>query len=658
MKKLLVALLLSISVFPSLSLAQLTVPQGGTGTTTFPANSFVVGNSALRLTSTSSPYFPNGVTVSGNCIGCGVSQINTTFPITGGPITTTGTLGFAGISTSSATSISGVPYWTSANLLGTIATGTISASGGVTVTGSRYALNGATAITCTTATITSQGCISTASFGTFSNKVGTSSSATAGQLAYFTTTSGTPALISGVATTSATCGTGLSCTGFSVLGSSPITLTATGASSTLLADTNSWSGSNTYGATTTFSLAAQIGSTAGDHQLTITPSRTYGASVSAGGALLLTNTSNDGAGAVFFTNHTSGATGRLVVVNCNQSTFDQNCLHIQSNSDTASALNLSAAPSGLGAFKWSASAAGNSNSSGISLDASTNSFAGQALFGKCGNASGSTSPCYTFTDAYSGTIFRMTNGGNFGIGTTSPGTLLSIASNVNIGNGTTTQQNGGIDIAAGCFSVRGTCLTSGGGSGTPGGSNTQVQFNDSGSFGGDAGFTYDKVADRVTVPYASTTAVTVSSELTIPNSSSQAPTTIGDIGVDTTNFQIKVGSGITSTVFDYRRFYSFGYATSTWAGTTTATQAPFPVAGELNRISCTTNQGSVTVRLQYGPTPTSVWVIGASTTPGIISFSSGSFVVGALASSTASFGNPSGSPTSVACTATFSISGT
>jgi hypothetical protein len=38
-----------------------------------------------------------------------------------------------------------------------------------------------------------------------------------------------------------------------------------------------------------------------------------------------------------------------------------------------------------------------------------------------------------------------------------------------------------------------------GGSGTPGGSNTQCQFNDSGSFGGDAGCTYDKTTDTLTV---------------------------------------------------------------------------------------------------------------------------------------------------------------
>jgi len=35
-----------------------------------------------------------------------------------------------------------------------------------------------------------------------------------------------------------------------------------------------------------------------------------------------------------------------------------------------------------------------------------------------------------------------------------------------------------------------------GGSGTPGGLNTQVQFNDNGSFGGDSRFTFDKTTGR------------------------------------------------------------------------------------------------------------------------------------------------------------------
>lgn len=38
-----------------------------------------------------------------------------------------------------------------------------------------------------------------------------------------------------------------------------------------------------------------------------------------------------------------------------------------------------------------------------------------------------------------------------------------------------------------------------GGSGTPGGSNGQIQFNDSGSFGGDSGLTYSKTNDTLTI---------------------------------------------------------------------------------------------------------------------------------------------------------------
>jgi len=40
----------------------------------------------------------------------------------------------------------------------------------------------------------------------------------------------------------------------------------------------------------------------------------------------------------------------------------------------------------------------------------------------------------------------------------------------------------------------------GGGNGTPGGSNTQIQFNDSGSFGGNVGFTFNKITGNLNVP--------------------------------------------------------------------------------------------------------------------------------------------------------------
>ena len=37
----------------------------------------------------------------------------------------------------------------------------------------------------------------------------------------------------------------------------------------------------------------------------------------------------------------------------------------------------------------------------------------------------------------------------------------------------------------------------GGGNGTPGGSNSQIQFNDAGTFGGDVGFTYNKTTNKI-----------------------------------------------------------------------------------------------------------------------------------------------------------------
>ena len=39
----------------------------------------------------------------------------------------------------------------------------------------------------------------------------------------------------------------------------------------------------------------------------------------------------------------------------------------------------------------------------------------------------------------------------------------------------------------------------GGGNGSPGGANTQVQFNDAGTFGGDSGFTYNKTTNTLFV---------------------------------------------------------------------------------------------------------------------------------------------------------------
>ena len=77
------------------------------------------------------------------------------------------------------------------------------------------------------------------------------------------------------------------------------------------------------------------------------------------------------------------------------------------------------------------------------------------------------------------------------------GSILTLGnvSTLSIGGGTNgyflqTDGTGNLTWAAG---------GGGGGNGTPGGANTQVQFNDAGTFGGDAGFTYNKNTNTLTV---------------------------------------------------------------------------------------------------------------------------------------------------------------
>lgn len=87
-----------------------------------------------------------------------------------------------------------------------------------------------------------------------------------------------------------------------------------------------------------------------------------------------------------------------------------------------------------------------------------------------------------------------------GIGTTTPFTSLAVVGTSSasqfyaFGTATNTAANGW-NIDRGCYSVAGTCL----GGGIPGGSNTHVQFNDGGVFGGEADLTWNKTTNRLTL---------------------------------------------------------------------------------------------------------------------------------------------------------------
>ena len=102
----------------------------------------------------------------------------------------------------------------------------------------------------------------------------------------------------------------------------------------------------------------------------------------------------------------------------------------------------------------------------------------------------------------SNTQLQFNNNSQFGgiPNVTWNGTKLALGNvaNVRITGGT----NGYVLQTDGTGNLSWTAQTGngGGGNGTPGGSNTQIQYNDSGSFGGYAGFTFDEVSGNVNMP--------------------------------------------------------------------------------------------------------------------------------------------------------------
>jgi hypothetical protein len=116
----------------------------------------------------------------------------------------------------------------------------------------------------------------------------------------------------------------------------------------------------------------------------------------------------------------------------------------------------------------------------------------------------------------SSNISNLSSNGNVNFAN-SGNVTLGTSSNVKLTGGTNgyflqTDGTGNLTWAAG---------TGGGGNGSPGGANTQIQFNDAGVFGGNASFTFNKTSGLVTLPnnlYVSNgiTAAKYSGPVTLP----------------------------------------------------------------------------------------------------------------------------------------------
>ncbi len=93
--------------------------------------------------------------------------------------------------------------------------------------------------------------------------------------------------------------------------------------------------------------------------------------------------------------------------------------------------------------------------------------------------------------------------GDIGIGTTSPYALLSIGNTNGIGftlATSTFNTTGGINLASGgCFAINGVCIGNAG-SATPAGGTADVQFNNSGVFGANDGFTFGVTNGQLSIP--------------------------------------------------------------------------------------------------------------------------------------------------------------
>lgn len=163
--------------------------------------------------------------------------------------------------------------------------------------------------------------------------------------------------------------------------------------------------------------------------------------------------------------------------------------------------------------------------------------------------------------------------GNFGIGTTSPGSLLAVNGIANFTTATTSfYSTGGINLTAGCLAVRGSCLVS---DAAVGGSDQSVLFNSGGVETGNAFFQYNQATKQFIMANSGPTQANFAY---IP--SDAGGLTVGGLpGLSTSTFASNViltgtsslGIGTTSPYRVLSVYGSSDLGTNALAGTFTAT---------------------------------------------------------------------------------------
>jgi hypothetical protein len=230
-----------------------------------------------------------------------------------------------------------------------------------------------------------------------------------------------------------------------------------------------------------------------------------------------------------------------------------------------------------------------------------------------------------------------------GVGSTTPGTLLSVGDTAGINFSTATStfnSTGGINLKSGCFALNGTCLSTGAVSSVANSDSTLTISPTTGS-----------VVASLNLAHANTWSAlqqfgnASSTQLSAASNTFYIDSTGHVQAKDTVN----AWSGVVSPT---RSFVLQTGTTTTMTGTTTGAYIPYiiaPFAGTLRQTRCKTDAGTLGTEIQINGSDVSPGYFNASTTVGKESFSSSNtFSAGDKIAMIN--GTPASSPTTVSCT--------
>ena len=178
---------------------------------------------------------------------------------------------------------------------------------------------------------------------------------------------------------------------------------------------------------------------------------------------------------------------------------------------------------------------------------SANTVAGANVFGQvayanvANNVAGANVSGQVANALVAGTVYTNAQPNITSLGTLANLNVNGLANLGNVSNITITGGTNGYVLQTDGAGNLSWTAQSGAGNGSPGGSNTQIQFNNSGVFGGVAGFTFDTTANLLTVPNANITGT-----LTAANFALAAGGNITGANVISANYFSGDGSNLTN----------------------------------------------------------------------------------------------------------------